>query len=527
MPLIESILLLLVVSRIAGEIAERYRQPSMIGEIAAGILLGPSLLGLIAMTPQLKAISELGVLLLVFLAGMDMDLHDLRSAMQGKGIWVGIMGFLVPLALGMATGWLFGFDMTRNIFLGLCIAITALPVSVRILMDLGVLQTKLARQIISAAILNDVSALLMLGIILEMQQDSGNWKTFVQSASWILAKTLLFMGCILLASRFIRYSSGRIPLSRQWLNRSLAQLKGKEALFAVTLLFVLLFAGTSELVGLHFVVGAFFGSMLLSHQWLGAANFKEVQTTASRITMGFLGPLFFAAIGLEFNASTLSDWPLMVAVLVVSFVGKIAGGFLGGRLSGQSIPDSWALGIGLNGRGIMELVIASIALTNGFIDHKIFSILILMGTLTTFVTPLLLKAALRRSGTLHEQSRSADRAAQRDAMTKPWLPVPSVDANTINDPPIANPDRKSTRRDTALTFPSADLTANDIDPDGDALMVMAVMANDDTHGTVRLANDHVTYQPDRDFTGSATFGYIVSDHHGGTAIGTVHVRVIP
>jgi Kef-type K+ transport system membrane component KefB len=525
MPLIESILLLLVVSRIAGEIAERYHQPSMLGEIAAGILLGPSILGLIAMTPQLKAIAELSVLLLVFLAGMEMDLHDLRAAMHGKGLWVGIMGFTVPLAAGIATGSIFGFDMTRNIFLGLCVAITALPVSVRILMDLGVLQTRLGRQIISAAILNDVSALLLLGIILEMQQDGGNWRTYVQSAFWILAKTLVFMGGVLIASHLIRYSSGRIPVSRQWLNRWLAQLKGKETLFALTLLFVLIFAGASELVGLHFVVGAFFGSMLLSHQWLGVANFNEVQKTASRVTMGFLGPLFFAAIGLEFNASTLSDWPLVVSVLAVSFVGKIAGGFLGGRFSGQSTTDSWALGLGLNGRGIMELVIASIALANGFIDEKIFSILVLMGTCTTFVTPLLLRVALRQSGTLHEKSRSADRAAH--VAIPPWLPVPPADPNIINDPPVANPDRKSTRQGAILTFPAGDLTANDIDPDGDVLTVMAVMANDETHGTVRLTKNQVTYQPDPEFSGSASFGYVVSDHHGATSIGTVHVRIIP
>ena len=232
----------------------------MIGEIVAGILLGPSVFALITMTPQLKAIAELGVLLLVFLAGMEIDLHDLRTAMQGRRIWIGIMGFAVPLVLGIATGWAFGFDMTRNTFLGLCIAITALPVSVRMLMDLDVLQTKMGRQIISAAVLNDVSALLVLGIIIEMQQDGGNWRSYLQSVAWILAKSLLFMAAVLLAARLIKYSSGRIPLSRQWLSRWLLQLRGKEALFAMTLLFVLMFAGASELVGLHFVVGAFFGS---------------------------------------------------------------------------------------------------------------------------------------------------------------------------------------------------------------------------------------------------------------------------
>lgn len=525
MPLIESILLLLVVSRIAGEIAERYHQPSMIGEIVAGILLGPSILALITMTPQLKAIAELGVLLLVFLAGMEMDLHDLRAAMQGRAIWIGIMGFFVPLLLGIATGWAYGFEMSRNTFLGLCIAITALPVSVRILMDLGALQTKLGRQIISAAVLNDVSALLMLGIILEMQHDPGNWRAFIESISWILAKSLLFMVGVIFAARVIRYSTGRIPLSRQWLSKWLMQLKGKEALFAVTLLFVLMFAGASELVGLHFVVGAFFGSMLLSHQLLGTANFMEVQKTASRITMGFLGPLFFAAIGLEFNASTLSDWKLVITVLIVAFAGKILGGFWGGRLSGQSMAESWTLGIGLNGRGIMELVIASIALANGFIDQKVFSILVLMGTLTTLVTPFLLKYALQQSGMVIDSIQPIEQTI--DAHSHQWVALPATDTNTINDPPIANPDRKFTRQNTALVFPSSDLTANDMDPDGDALTVTAVIANDTTHGTVRLADHQITYQPDPRFNGSASFGYVVSDSRGGTAIGTVHVRVIP
>jgi Kef-type K+ transport system membrane component KefB len=525
MPLIESILLLLVVSRIAGEIAERYRQPSMIGEIVAGILLGPSVFALITMTPQLKAIAELGVLLLVFLAGMEIDLHDLRTAMQGRRIWIGIMGFVVPLVLGIATGWAFGFDMTRNTFLGLCIAITALPVSVRMLMDLNVLQTKMGRQIISAAVLNDVSALLALGIIIEMQQDGGNWRSYLQSVAWILAKSLLFMAGVLLAARLIKYSSGRIPLSRQWLSRWLLKLRGKEALFAVTLLFVLMFAGASELVGLHFVVGAFFGSMLLSHQLLGAANFKEVQKTASRITMGFLGPLFFAAIGLEFNARALSDWRLVIAVLIVAFAGKILGGFWGGRLAGQSMAESWTLGIGLNGRGIMELVIASIALANGFIDQKLFSILVLMGTLTTLVTPTFLKYAFQQSGIHPDPLPTQDRATEQP--DPQWVPLPSPESNAINDPPIANPDRKFTRQNTTLIFPSSDLTANDVDLDGDTLTVTAVIVNDETHGTVRLADHQITYQPDPRFNGSASFGYVVSDSRGGTAIGTVHVRVIP
>ncbi|HUI78083.1 MAG TPA: cation:proton antiporter, partial [Bryobacteraceae bacterium] len=152
----------------------------------------------------------------------------------------------------------------------------------------------------------------------------------------------------------------------------------------------------SEFLGLDFVVGAFFGSMLLSHNLLGKANFEEIRKTASNVTMGFLGPIFFAAIGLEFQAASLRDWGLVTVVLAASFAGKILGGYMGGRLARMGSEESWALGIGLNGRGVMELVIADIALANGFIGQELFTMLILMAVVTTLATPSLLKWAYSR-----------------------------------------------------------------------------------------------------------------------------------
>ncbi|MGH7232741.1 MAG: cation:proton antiporter, partial [Nitrospiraceae bacterium] len=365
MPFIESILLLLIFSRIGGEIAERYGQPAMIGEIIAGVILGPSLFGLVETTREIKAIADLGVLLLVFHVGMEMNLKDLARAFRGKGAWVGVMGFFVPLVMGILVGLLFGFEITRVIFLGLCIAITALPVSVRILMDLGKLQTEIGQRIISAAVINDVTSLLILGIILDVQGGMGTWEESLLAVAWTMIKAILFMAGVVIASRLIFYSTGRIPVSRKLLGWLLARLKAKEPLFAVILLFVVAFAGLSEAVGLHFVIGAFFGSMLLSHEFLGRANFEEVRKIASSVTNGFLGPVFFAMIGLEFDVSALTDWKLVIAVLAVSFAGKILGGYWGGQIAGLGKVESWTLGIGLNGRGIMELVIANIALSNG------------------------------------------------------------------------------------------------------------------------------------------------------------------
>ncbi len=399
MPLIESLLLLLVLSRALGEVAGRFGQPAMLGEIAAGILLGPSCLSYIHYTPEIKAIADIGVLLLVFMAGMEMDLPALWNSFRGRRLWVSAAGFVIPLLFGILVGRSFGLDNTRTIFIGLCIAITALPVSVRILMDLGKLQTDIGQKIVSAAVANDVVSLLALGIILDVNGAPASMERFIVSIGRSLGKALLFMLVVAIVARLIRrYSLPYLFRSVSIFEKLAGKLRGNESRFAIVLVFVIAFASFSEVLGLDFVVGAFFGSMLLTHEALGPDNFDQIEQTASNVTMGFLGPIFFAAIGLEFDASTLRDWGLMLAILVASFAGKIVGGYIGGRLARLKNTESWALGIGLNGRGVMELVIANIALANGFIGQQLFTILVLMALTTTFVTPMLLRYAYSRMG---------------------------------------------------------------------------------------------------------------------------------
>lgn len=516
MSLIESILLVLVVARVAGELAERVGQPAMIGEILAGVLLGPSLLNLVHVTLELKAIADIGVFLLVFLAGMEIDPRDVLNAVRGRGIWVGLLGFAVPLAMGMGVGML--FKVEQSIFLGLCIAITALPVSVRILMDLGRLHTRLGQRIVSAAVLNDVISLLILGVVLGADGGEGDWGGFVRNTILVVLKAIFFMAGVVVVSYVVRYSTGRLPEAREWLSRLLGFLKGKESVFAVTLLFVLAFAGISDMIGLHFVIGAFFGSMLLNRALLGSVHFESIERTASSVTMGFLGPVFFSTIGLEFQAGSLTNLGLVTSILVVAVGGKLLGGFWGGWVAGHSIRESWTLGIGLNGRGIMELVIASIALKNGFINAELFSILVLMGTLTTVVTPLTLNRAFQ---TLGNGAEPKQESANDSIETRSQ----SGDHQLINDPPVTRPDYKFVMQQSRIQFPATDLTRNDYDPEGGPLTVIAVKATVHTHGQVGLVNNLVSYQPDPSFTGLANFSYIVSDDLGAVAEGTVQVEV--
>jgi Kef-type K+ transport system membrane component KefB len=392
MTLIVAILFLLIVSRVAAELAERVGQPAMIGEILAGLILGPALLGLIHPSPELTAIADIGLLMLVLLAGMEIDLDQLFDAFRGRNLWISIMGFVVPFALGAGTGATLGLDAYRTIFVGLCIAITALPVSIRILMDLGRLQTTVGQRIIGAAIANDVIALLVLGVIVNANRTQAGWREVFVSAGMPAAKVVLFMAAVVLAGKAINKAAAMTHLDK--LRESIgSRLRVKEPVFAATLLFVIVFAALAEALGLHFVVGAFFGSVLLSHELLGPAQFEQARKTASAVSMGFLAPLFFASIGLAFDPSGLSDVWLTIGVVVVAFVGKILSGRIGGWLAGMGPAESWALGMGLNGRGIMELVVARIGLSSGLIGSGLFSVLVLMGMVTTIVTPTLLKRA--------------------------------------------------------------------------------------------------------------------------------------
>lgn len=374
-----------------GEIVERFKIPSMVGEILAGVLMGPSIFGVIHFDNDLKVFMELGVFLLVVIAGMEIDIKEVFESMKGKKLAVALMGFFVPIGSGIIVGAMFNLDILVTTYISLCIAITALPVSIRILMDLGKLNSKIGRSIISVAIFNDVVALLILGILLDLDGVEHDYWAISSMVGITLLKVIGFLLLIVFAYKMIEKATKSTDFIKDQLDKLIKVMKGKESLFAVVFAFILIFASVSELVGLHFVVGAFFGAMLISRARIGEENFKNFEKTTNSITMGFLAPVFFACIGIEFNIASIDNYGLLLAVLVASFMSKIGGGFLGARIAGYSNEEAVTLGIGLNARGIMELVIANIALAAGVIDTSIFSILVIMGLLTTIVTPYYLK----------------------------------------------------------------------------------------------------------------------------------------
>ena len=391
LPFFTNLLILLVLARLLGELFERFKQPAMIGEIIAGIILGPTLLNLIHRSDEIKTISELGVFLLVIIAGLEIDFEDILKSLKGRNIIISLFAFFLPIFSGFAVGYFFGLDTMTTVFMGLCVAITALPVSIRILMDLGKINSEIGQKIISVAIFDDILALTILGVLLNIKDTDMELMSILKVSLTSLLKLSLFIVILVLAYKFIKKLSNRENFVENELNRFLDILKGKESLYAIFFVFVLIFATITETLGFHFIVGSFFAAMLINDNLVGKKHLESFHSTTNSLAMGFLAPVFFAGIGLEFNFSSIDNYFLLFMVLFVSYFSKIVGGFFGGRLAGFDSKFSLTLGIGLNARGIMELVIANIAYKANLISLEIFSILVIMGVVTTLSTPFLLK----------------------------------------------------------------------------------------------------------------------------------------
>lgn len=395
LPFFANLLLLLVLARFFGEIMERFKQPAMIGEILAGVLLGPTILNFIHRTEELKVISELGVFLLVIIAGLEINLDEIVKSMKGRNIVISVLAFFIPILAGFFVGRHFDLDVMSTIFIGLCVAITALPVSIRILMDLGKLNSPVGQKIISVAIFDDVIALTILGILLDIKDVEQTFFNITNATLLTLLKLSSFLILVIVTYRIIRNVSKEENFIENKLNKIISVLKGKESLFAVFFVFILIFATITESIGLHFIIGAFFASMLISKELVGEKHLNTFHNTTNSMAMGFLAPIFFAGIGLEFQFSSIQNYPLLFAIIIVSFLSKIIGGYVGGRFARLDHKVSLALGFGLNARGIMELVIANIAYKAGIINTEIFSILVIMGLITTLATPFLLKRSFK------------------------------------------------------------------------------------------------------------------------------------
>lgn len=389
--LIMSLGIMLILARLMGEVARKLRFPMVVGEILTGIILGSSILGnwfpkfSVELFPAsgnvplaLNGITSLAAIMMLFVAGMELELPLVLK--QGKkAIITSIGALIVPLAIGAYVGY-FHLEIFHirpeskrvfALFLGTALSITALPVIARILLDLGLYKSRVGTIIVAAAMLNDLVGWLLFSIVLGLFQEHRE----ASLALWqTIALTFLYTILILTAAKWL------INRSLPWFQKKFAWPGG-----VLSLAFGLCFLGAAftEYIGIH----AIFGAFILGIAFGDSEHLKQdARDIIQQFVTNIFAPLFFVSIGLRINFFENFDLTITLWILVAAFVSKLLGGFLGAFVSGLNYKESLAVGFGMNARGAMEIILATLALEAKLIDDKIFVSLVIMAIITSMVS---------------------------------------------------------------------------------------------------------------------------------------------
>lgn len=388
MYLITSLLILLAASRVLGRLFESMGYFAIIGEILAGFLLGPAVFNFI--DPEingLNGIVELGVFLLIFSAGLEVDLKDFVTSLKSKALICGLVGFVGSFSAGLVLGTLLQLSFFSSIVIGLCFAITAIPVAIKFLRNVHLIGTPAGNTIMGTAVIIEILALLVLGISSGASEDYSLLK-YIQMIFVKGAAMFFFFIFVMMVNKIFRSELHYIQRTQKFFHR-LIQALGEEAVFGLGVLFVLIFSTISESLGFHFIIGAFFGGLLLNKDIIGTNFFDSLSLTLRSITSHFLTPIFFAYLGLLIKLEAFEDGFFVVSLIGAGYAAKILSSWVGAKLSGFSKGEALKIGLILNSRGTFDLIVADLALAKGYIDSKIFSILILFGVFSVVFNPVI------------------------------------------------------------------------------------------------------------------------------------------
>lgn len=394
--------LLLAAARLLGTVAARIGVTRVVGELATGFVLGPSLLGALAPGPYarlfpggesslLPVLSLVGLVLLLALAGSEMDLDLLRARTRDVVI-VGSVGLVVPFALGV----LLGLGLPRTLltdtvprpvfalFLATALSISAIPVIVRILVDLEAFTRPFGQLTVAIAMYTDVVGWLLLSVVVGIARTGS---LDVRSVTSVLLATVGFVG-------------GALLLGQRLFDTVLARLgeRNVRGQFSLVVLAAFVGSATTIALGLEPALGAFVVGILIAR----SGGVAEAATeTLERVTLGVFAPLFFGIAGLRADLALVLD-PTVALVgtltLLVATAGKVGGVYLAASVLGYSRPEAFGMGAALNARGAIEIVIASVGLQLGILSPELYTVVLGVAVLTSAMTPPILRRALRRIG---------------------------------------------------------------------------------------------------------------------------------
>jgi Kef-type K+ transport system membrane component KefB len=364
---------LLLAANLAGHLSQQVGLPRVFGKLLVGLLLGPAILRVVPLTQSLQDMANIGVIILMFVAGVETDMVQMRRVGLPATLaaWFGV---LFPLAAGTVLSFAFGLKLYPAIFVGTILTATSVSISAQTLQELGQLKTRIGSAILGAAIIDDVLGILILAFVTAFGGESNSYIAVV--------KLFVFLPLAILVGWFI------VPL----LVRRLELLGSRDVQIAVLVAVVLAFAwAAAQLGGLAAITGAYLAGVFVGRTPLRSQAAEHV----SFLGYAFFIPLFFASVGMSVRLEDLRAAPLFaVLLLVVAVVTKVLGCFMGALMGRFSIRESGIVGIGMISRGEVALVIATIGLQTQVIGNTVFSAAILMTVATTLITPLLLRVVL-------------------------------------------------------------------------------------------------------------------------------------
>lgn len=387
--LILSLAIIIAAAKAGGYLSVRLGQPAVLGELIVGILLGPTLVDLlhvpvftdVHLSEVVHELAELGVLFLMFLAGLELHLTDLMKSGKVSAL-AGALGVIFPIVLGAGVSLFFVPNLQDAIFVGLILAATSVSISAQTLMELKVLRSRVGISLLGAAVFDDVLVVLLLSIFTALAV-SGEQASLL-SILWVIARMALYLAGAAALGFWL--------LPR--LSRRITSLAISQGLTAFTIVIILLFGWSAEILGgMAAITGAFLAGLILARSPVR----ERIESAISVVAFGIFVPIFFVNIGLSTNIRDLfgpSFW-FFLAITLVAILGKIIGAGLGGLWGGLSRREALQLGIGMMSRGEVGLIVASVGVTNGLINSSAFSAVVGVVVVTTLMTPPLLRAAFQ------------------------------------------------------------------------------------------------------------------------------------
>lgn len=366
------LILVLLAVKIAGHISVRLGQPSVLGKILVGIILGPAVLGWVQNTEVLSIFSQIGVLLLMFLAGLETDLDDLNENKKAA-LLVAVGGVIAPIVMTYGIAQFYDFTTPEAIFLGLLLAATSVSISVQTLRELGWLNTKEGSALLGAAVLDDIIVVILIAVAMSFFGSGSD-----MSIGLLIGKKIIFFVVLFLASKWLVPTFIKI----------FSKFEVTEVVLSAGLIIAFGFAYFAESLGVAGIIGTFFAGVAI-----GQTRYKkEIEHKVQPIANGIFVPFFFVSIGLAVSFDGIGNQVgFLVLFSVIAILSKFIGCGIGAKLSGFNTRSSMGIGSGMVSRGEVALILAAMGLQNGLLNPEYYTSTIIVVIVTTVVTPPLLK----------------------------------------------------------------------------------------------------------------------------------------